>query len=221
MKPIKTHYRTSLPHIQPIGEVFFVTFRLADSLPLEVVEELKQTYQALKLAFQHSKTPTERENCWKEQKRYFAKFDRCLDGYKGGNHWLKNPEIAEIVAKKLLEFDKKYYDLYAYVIMSNHVHLLVDFGKQLDRLPSSVLLSEENYKPLYDVMRLIKGATARYANDILKRTGTNFWQRDNYDHYVRNGIELNNIVSYIVQNPVQAGVVDNWQDFPFVYVAEM
>lgn len=69
MNPIKTHYYKGLPHIQPIGEVFFVTFRLADSLPLEVVEELKQEYQQLKLAFKKIITPTEKENCYKEQKK--------------------------------------------------------------------------------------------------------------------------------------------------------
>lgn len=62
-------------------------------------------------------------------KKKFAKFDNCLDGYKWGNHWLKNLEIANLIAQKLLEFDKKHYDLYAYVIMSNHIHILVDFGK--------------------------------------------------------------------------------------------
>ncbi len=220
VKPIKTYYYTGLPHIQPIGEVFFITFRLADSLPLKVVEELKQEYQQLKLAFNKIITSTDKENCWKEQKRYFSKFDNFLDSYKGGNHWLKNLKIADLIAHKLLEFDKKYYDLYAYVIMSNHVHILVDFGRQLDNLPVNVIITQDNYKPLYEVMRLIKGATARYANQILARTGNNFWQRDNYDHYVRNGTELNNIVNYIVQNPVKAGLVQNWQDFPFVYVTE-
>lgn len=83
-----------------------------------------------------------------------------------------------------------------------------------------MMITQDNYKPLYEVMRLIKGATARYANQILKRTDNNFWQRDNYNHYVRNGTELNNIINYIVQNPVKAGLVENWQDFPFVYVAK-
>jgi putative transposase len=68
-------------------------------------------------------------------------------------------------------------------------------------------------------MQLIKGNTAFYANKLLKRTGQ-FWQKDSYDHYVRNEREFWNIVRYILQNPVKAKLVDNWEEFPFTFVGD-
>ena len=228
---MKIVYQTNLPHIQPIGEVFFVTFRLVDSLPAEVLQKLQDDYAYKQKEIHKSKNPNLKQLLNDERKRYFSTFDSQLDTTNYGNHWLKLPEIAKIVSQKLHEFDKVYYDLYAYTIMSNHVHILVDFGKQTDNLPIELLdevaINENklatfdiHYKPLYKVMNLIKGASARYANLQLQRIGT-FWQRDNYDYYVRNGKELNNILAYIINNPVKAGLVENWQDFPFTYLANM
>ncbi len=214
---MKTYYETNLPHIQPVGAVFFVTFRLADSLPAEAIARLQEEYQYhLDKAYKNSKTIS-KEVLRNEQKRYFARFDKLLDHNPQGNLWLKKPEIAKIVMDKLHEFDKKYYDLYAYVIMANHIHVLFDFGKQIDNISAEEEVSEINYTPLYKVMNLLKGATARTANLLLGRTGNPFWQKDNYDHYVRNGKELNNIVSYILNNPVKAGIVEDWQAYPFHY----
>lgn len=214
---MKTYYETTLPHIQPIGAVFFVTFRLADSLPAEVVARLQEEYQQEIQKLHKQTLPPTKEILRAEQKRYFARFDKLLDHKPQGNLWLKKPEIAKIVMDKLHEFDKQYYDLFAYVVMANHVHLLVDFGKQTDDIPADEEVSENNYKPLYKVMNLIKGAIARQANLLLDRTGNAFWQKDNYDHYVRNGKEFDNIVSYILNNPVKANIVEDWQDYPFLY----
>ena len=228
---MKTIYETNLPHIQPTGEVFFVTFRLVDSLPKEVLKKMQDDYIFTKEEIYGKKLPKQKQELQDQRKRYFREFDAKLDTTKGGNHWLKIPEIAEIITKKLHEFDKIYYDLYAYTVMSNHVHVLFDFGKQIDNLPKEILEDFNNldnlesmerfeihYKPLYKVLNLIKGASSRYANIALKRTGT-FWQKDNYDHYVRNAKELNNIVNYIIQNPVKAGIVEDWREFPFTYLS--
>jgi putative transposase len=208
---MKTYYQTNLPHIVPIGEVFFVTFRLVDSLPKDVIALLYEEYFLLQ-------EQAKKQSVIEGYKRYFAKFDNYLDSNTTGNHWLKTPSVAEIVMKKLHEFDKKYYDLYAYVVMSNHVHLLVDFGKQIENLPANAVISNENYAQLDKVMNLIKGATSRFANIELGRKGK-FWQKGSYDHYVRNGKELNNIIAYIVNNPVKAEIVENWEDYPYIYNA--
>ena len=214
---MKTYYETTLPHIQPVGAVFFVTFRLADSLPAGVVARLQEQYQQELQKLYQQDMPPSKEILQSEQKRHFARFDRLLDYHPQGNLWLKKPEIAKIVMDKLHEFDQQYYDLCAYVVMANHVHVLFDFGKQTDDIPVEVELSIQNYTPLYKVMNLIKGATGRSANLFLGRTGTAFWQKDNYDHYVRNGRELDNIVGYILNNPIKANIVEDWQDYPFLY----
>jgi len=85
-----------------------------------------------------------------------------------------------------------HYELRAWVLMANHVHVLL--------LP---LISPSR------LMQSIKGYTARQANLILGQTGRTFWQAESYDHWVRDNVELERIAAYIESNPVRAGVVDS------------
>jgi hypothetical protein len=80
--------------------------------------------------------------------------------------------------------------------MANHVHLLITPHIH----PSKLLQS-------------LKGFTAREANKILNRTGVSFWQRESYDHWVRDEREMSRIKSYIEQNPVQAGLVSCAEEY--------
>jgi REP element-mobilizing transposase RayT len=88
------------------------------------------------------------------------------------------------------------YELSAWVIMPNHVHILI--------------------LPISDPRRIthsIKGRSAREANLLLGRTGP-FWQHESYDHFVRSMKEFDRAVNYIEQNPVSAGfatTAENWR----------
>jgi putative transposase len=82
--------------------------------------------------------------------------------------------------------------------MANHVHILVH--------------------PLVDPSRLLKslkGATAREANKLLRRTGEPFWQKESYDHWVRDQAEFERIRIYIENNPVNAGLVTLPEQYPW------
>ncbi len=68
-------------------------------------------------------------------------------------------------------------------------------------------------------MHSIKGFTAGRANQLLGRTGA-FWLHESYDHYVRDEAELRRIVAYVVNNPVKAGLVTEWQAWPWTYVRD-
>jgi len=70
------------------------------------------------------------------------------------------------------------------------------------------------YKPLEVIMKRLKGPSAVAANRILGREGK-FWQRESFDHFVRNERELHNIIAYIFNNPVKAGWAKHWEDWPF------
>jgi putative transposase len=89
-----------------------------------------------------------------------------------------------------------HYQLGPFVVMANHVHVLL-----LPLAPPSQLLKS------------LKGSTAREANRRLGRTGEPFWQRESYDHWVRNEAEWNRIAAYIESNPVRAGVVAREEDY--------
>jgi len=128
----------------------------------------------------------------------FAQTDRLLDTAVYGPVWLKDVRIAALVAAALEQGEKEYrrYELLAWVIMPNHV----DFVMRTSR-------------PLPEVMRWIKGSTARSANLVLERTGKPFWQYETYDHCVRNAGELNRIIRYVENNPVRAGLARSIEDW--------
>jgi putative transposase len=93
---------------------------------------------------------------------------------------------------------KQLYELPAWVVMPNHVHLLM--------------------LPLVGLPRIthwIKGRTAREANLLLGRTGEPFWQDESYDHWVRNENEFNRIVAYIEANPVSTQLAARPEDWPW------
>ena len=214
---MKTLYKNRLPHIAPLGATFFVTFRLADSLPITVIQSLKAEFEQKCQQLKKEKPPNLQARIRDERKRYFGKFDHQLDTLRYGNCYLNQPEIAQIVAQKLHEFDKVHYNLHAYCIMPNHVHVLLDTSQQL--IIEEEIFEEDaapQYVQLHDIMRLIKGGSARFANVALGRKGT-FWMKDSYDHYVRNEKEWGNIITYILNNPVNAGLVNDWQEWRFSY----
>src|SRR5436309_2857747 len=91
-----------------------------------------------------------------------------------------------------------HYDLLAYVVMPNHVHMLV--------LPK---MSPSKF------MKSLKGFTAREANLVLNRTGEPFWQAESYDHWVRNSDEGERIRGYIESNPVKAGLAAKPKQYPW------
>ena len=92
--------------------------------------------------------------------------------------------------------------------MSNHIHLVIDTW------------DTGNYvKTVTTIMQSIKRHTARQSNILLNREGQ-FWQHESYDHLIRNEKEFKNIINYIAQNPVKAGLVIDWRDYPYTFIDE-
>lgn len=201
--PLKTYYKNRLPHIHPIGATFFITFRLADSLPQTTVEWLRDQIENTESTVDHYVFI-----------KAFHSYDRELDENPKGACHLDKKEIADIVAARLHEYDNRYYDLIAYCIMPNHVHMLIDTSIQLKKDESEG--SPLEYKQVDQIMKLIKGGTASKANKLLNRQGI-FWQRESYDRYIRDPQHLNNVISYILQNPVKAGLVKHSADWEHSY----
>lgn len=228
---IKTFYARNLPHLLPIGASLFVTPRLAGSIPLHLIDqwkrEKKEAIQKIKDQFKPQKGFTGAANSQlgeqrkslitNIQKRYFAKVDDYLDKAAFGPTWLKDTKAAEELAKKIHQYDGEYYDLIAFTIMSNHFHLLIDTSSQLTDIPDNVEITTENYAPLEKIMHQIKGGSAFEINKVIGRKGR-FWQPESYDHFTRTVEEFFNIIRYIANNPVKAGLVRQWNDFPFTYV---
>ena len=218
MKNFKIEYRNRLPHIAPIGAKFFITFRLGDSLPRQIINQLENEFKREIERLKKLKGNIDRNDRYKLSKIIFKKYDHQLDNAPYGGCYLNIPEVAKIVTNKLHSLDGNLYDLIAYTIMPNHVHLLIDTSIQLVD-ENNFFLPEvpENYKQLDQIMKLIKGGSARQANKVLGRKGQ-FWQKDSYDHYIRNDIEFNNVINYILKNPVKAGLSSSWKDYQYSYL---
>ena len=209
MEPKDIYYRRNLPHFHPEGYPLFITFRLADSLPVEIFAELKsQREQDLKMLNDNSL-----DEHYKIEKKHFGRYDAWLDRCASGPTWLKNKSIADIVANKIHSMNKKHYQLLAYCIMPNHVHLLIELIVA-DRIKHKGKAAKY---PVADTLRLLKGSTARACNLKLNRNGA-FWNHESYDHYARGEKELKQIVEYILYNPVKAGLVEDWKKWEFTYI---
>jgi REP element-mobilizing transposase RayT len=196
-----TYYQRNLPHRLPPGHVIFVTFRLAGSLPRTVVESLRTQLQRVEQA-ESRRSSAEASN---RRKRYFGHFDQMLDQVTTGPTWLQRPEIARIVQDSLHHFDSQAYELICYCLMPNHVHLLI-------YLP-------EHAPPLTRTLQQLKSVSARQANLLLGREGA-FWQPESYDHVVHHAEDEQRITAYILENPVKAGLVVDWQKWPYSYWRE-
>lgn len=116
-------YRRKLPHIQPVNATYFVTYRLANSIPKSTLIELQIKKENFERQLQSIKSPVEREKLKNEfHKIYFKNYDDILDKIQSGPSWLNDPGIALIVSKSIKHYDGRGYDLLAYTIMPNHVH---------------------------------------------------------------------------------------------------
>jgi len=217
---MKTEYRQRLPHIQPVGAAFFVTFRLFGSLPKRDILNLKEKYENKinKIKIQKFDTHQKNLKIFTLRKQYLVEYDKLLDNIKSGPMHLVDSNIKEILQQQLHRFDNELYTLICYCIMSNHVHILIDTSIQLSEISDDNQIVM-NYKQLDVIMKNIKGPSAWYANKYLNKSGQ-FWERESFDIYSRNKKMLNNVITYILENPVKAKMVEKWDDYPGNYLKE-
>ncbi len=208
MSQHRTFYRRNLPHWQPAGATLFITFRLAGSPPRAVIDELQAERDREERVLARI---TDVEERWCQAslnaRRAFGRWDIALDGASNGPRWLQEAPIATVVAEALHYRDQRAYDLLAFCIMPNHVHLVC----------TPLAQEDGTYRALPRILQSLKRHTARRANEILGRRGA-FWQAESYDHVVRHENALTRIIAYVVNNPVKAGLADEWEAWPRTYV---
>ena len=197
--------RGYLPHLEFEGRSYFVTFRLADSVPAQLLEAWKQEREdVLKRAQEQNRKVSEYE-AQRLKYLYSERVERYLDS-GAGECWLKNPEVARVVVDALKYFDGDRYDLHSWCVMPNHVHALFRPKPQPGGLKLDSLL--------IPTLHSWKSFTANEANRILGRQGK-FWQQEYYDSLVRSDRQFALYIRYILENPVQAGLCKLWEDWPW------
>jgi menaquinone-specific isochorismate synthase len=187
-----------LPHWEQPGATIFVTFRTADSIPNSAIE----LWQRERCHWLQRQGIDSTRPDWKKQFRrlshdlqrqfnrtFAATLEASLDELHG-QCLLRRPELAQIVSDALHHFNGVRYCLGDFVVMPNHVHLLVCFFDGIR---------------LRDQCRSWKHYTARQINRVLG-TGGRFWQTESFDHLVRDLEHFERFQRYIADNPHKAGL---------------
>jgi len=175
------HSRGYLPHFESTYVIQMVTYRLADALPREVAQRL-----------------SDEMSDEKGDAAYRKRIEAYLDtGY--GSCVLRHQNIAQVVYDSLLFNNNERYCLHAWVIMPNHIH---------------VLLQVISPRTLSRIIKGWKSFTAREINKLLGSRGK-VWQDDYWDRYVRDERHYSAATQYIHENPVKAGLVARQEDWPW------
>jgi putative transposase len=199
-------YRRRLPHIQPSHGTFWVTFNLKGAITSAMRASMKDELELELLKIRRAcpnKEEYKREAA-RAHEAFIYKYDAILDQGLIGARWLENPAVAAEVRESLSYVNGNLCRLIAWCIMPNHVHLVAD----------------EISIPLFRIMQRMKVYTARRANLILDRVGQPFWQSESFDHLVRDDFSLVDKIRYTIFNPVNAGLCQHWQDWPWTEVHE-
>ena len=175
--------RGKLPHWEVVGGRYFVTVRCADSLPQLVLQRLRELHESIRLI-----EPSSGQFA-ALQRQHFRLMEKHLDEGIGACP-LREPATADIIVEELLSLKDWEVAAPHYSIMPNHWH---------------AMLCPEPGCPhgLSDIMRRIKGRTARAINLHLGMSGS-IWQREWFDRWMRDDAEFAKCAAYIRNNPVKA-----------------
>lgn len=223
-----SYYKRNLPHYHPEGAAFFITTRLAGTIPKNIYNKIKSEFEIkLEKVSSYQDEKFKRQKYAELQKYKFAKYERILDSCKYGHKWLGDEVVANVVKKALHYRDKNLYNLIAYTIMPNHIHIIfkpiveqkATFAQFINEEEISDSQDGQVGKSLYIVTKImqdLKKYTAGRANKIMKRTGK-FWQHESFDHVLRDKKELLRIAAYILNNPVKATLCNSQEEWKWNY----
>lgn len=205
---MKTEYfRMGQPHFQPIGAQFHVVLLAYDTVPVKIIRGIVS--DRLCFRFHHRTECNEDAPTHEHNKQIFSKQNRQEYSFTA-------PQARRIILKKLKQYQADRYELLACCIMSNHIHILLDLSVQVPCDWDGVSSIKE-YQNLGRIIGMIKGGAA-YEINKLDRRKRNLWSPGYYDRYIRNEKHLWNTWNYIINNPVKAGIVRHWQDFPGTFL---
>jgi len=169
--------RGDLYHLHKDGCTYFVTFCLRDAARRKALDRIEPGGGSRFKNTIHRAEPIEGRGS-------------CI---------LRKPEIAKTVENSLLFFQRDRYDLHSWVIMPNHVHVIVT--PYPDHSLSSILHSWKSF-------------SANEINRALNQTGK-LWEEESFDHIIRDDKSLTRFADYIARNPVEAGYCAQPAEWPF------
>ncbi|HRY83218.1 MAG TPA: hypothetical protein P5533_01145 [Candidatus Cloacimonadota bacterium] len=206
-EPRYSYISRNLPHKFSPDRAVFITYRVKFTLPAIVVTELNQRktewYQKLQTIAESEKA----EYLRTKDARVFLWFDELISKADGVPKTLQRKDITDIIADSFRHFDGLRYHLLAYCIMPNHVHVLID----------PAIHEDGDIYPISHVTYTWKRFTATAINRVLTKSGS-FWQQESYDHLIRDADEFDRVLGYLIDNPVKAGLVNDWTEWSGTWV---
>lgn len=171
----------NLPHWNQCGKIAFITFRLADSIPNDIIRKFIQ--EASEWREEHPNPVNKEMELWMIER--CNRMEKYLDSGMG-ECILKHLHIRDIIVKSLLYMEtNNYISIHSYVIMPNHIHLLLE------------PLGEWT---IQKIMRSLKMHTSKEINNVLQRTGT-LWRKEYFDRIIRSERHYLAVLDYIRDNP--------------------
>lgn len=203
-QPNKGRYkRRDIPHWDFANAKQHITFRLSDSLTLNQLEVLKR---------QAEENPESRRSYY-----LHLSIEEWIN--RGmGTCILNIPEFAQVVVNALQQLHNKRYYLYHWVVMPNHVHVLI---REFPHSPiCNVVNSWKHFTSVQfdELLRKFKNSSRfqnSYIDSLIKTFNGHYWITDYWDVMIRNKKHFDLEVNYIAQNPVKAGLVQRPEDFPW------
>jgi REP element-mobilizing transposase RayT len=200
------HDRGYLPHVKEQDATYFVTFRLADTLPGAFLASLRaEREEIVKRAAQMG-----REVSAYEERRLKELHSERIECHLDAGHGaclLRQPAIGFMVAQALRYHDGARYKLHAFVVMPNHVHAIVTPHRGYTL--SQILHNWKSYTA-HQAARMPQPSPRRGP------TGGRFWQPESYDHLIRDEAEFERLLVYVVENPVRAGLCRTPREWPYL-----
>ncbi|KAF0237203.1 MAG: hypothetical protein FD181_2127 [Prolixibacteraceae bacterium] len=229
----KEFYKHNLPHFQQPGQAYFITWSLKDAVPKKALIRYTRKLELLKSQIagaansdspdfkkrgsetappkkeRGSETaPPELQKLKMEyytlRKKYIKAYDDLLDADRNPHINLSKPEHTKAIIETLKFWDGVKLENYAFCVMSNHVHWVF-----------SVFEKDKNGEPVYlqDILYSVKRFSASRINVLENRKGE-LWQKESFDTTIRDEKHLVSTIEYTLNNPVSAGIVKEWKDWP-------
>jgi REP element-mobilizing transposase RayT len=207
----KEFYHRHLPHFQQSGQAYFVTWSLKDAVPPKALESYTHQLKQLTSEIETAKTHNADEKTISDlkiessmvRKKYMKAFDDLLHLQTKFSVDLSKDQNTQAVINALCFWEGKRIENYALCVMPNHVHWVL-----------RLLEKDENEKQVYlqDLLQSVKRYTSNQLNALEKTKGT-IWQSESFDTTIRDTLHLHNAINYTLENPVSAGLVENWWEW--------
>lgn len=214
----KEFHRANLPHYQQPGQAYFITWNLQNAIPAKALKEYGEKLNQIKVSVdfaEKTKQSSDQINALKDEYRFLRKMllkalDDILDA---GNHIavnLSKTENTSIVVNSLCFWEGKKLKNYAICVMPNHVHWVLELYS-----------GDENGEAVWldDILKSVKQFSSSQINKSENRLGK-LWQKESWDTTIRDNRHLYEAIEYTRNNPVKAGLVKDWRDWPGTLIFE-